>query len=210
MRHPLLLLLFTATATAQSAPTSPFAVPQGFEVNLYADDELAHDIFSLTVDARGRVAVAGKGYVKILHDDDRDGRADRATLFSDRPKSGAHGLCFDGPHLVCTGDNSVMLLRDTDGDDKADGEPEIWANLRHPEHGANGIIKGPDGWFYLACGNDAGVSKKNVGTAASPILDPSMGAMVRFSADGTTSEVYAHGFRNPYDLAFDRFGHLYT
>ena len=210
MRHPFLLLLFTATATAQSEPTSPFAVPRGFEVSLYAGDELAHDIFSLTIDARGRVAVAGKGYVKILHDDDRDGRADRATLFSDRPKSGAHGLCFDGPHLVCTGDNSVMLLRDTDGDDKADGEPEIWASLRHPEHGANGIIKGPDGWFYLACGNDAGVSKKNAGTAASPILEPSMGAMVRFSADGTTSEVYAHGFRNPYDLAFDRFGHLYT
>ena len=29
-------------------------VPEGFEVSLYADDTLAHDIFSMTVDASGR------------------------------------------------------------------------------------------------------------------------------------------------------------
>src|SRR5262245_56761228 len=77
-------------------------VPPGFEVSLYADDELAHDIFSMTVDAKGRVVVAGAGYVKILHDDNDDGRVDRATLFSARPESGAHGMVFDGPDLVCT------------------------------------------------------------------------------------------------------------
>ncbi|MCG8584623.1 MAG: c-type cytochrome, partial [Pirellulales bacterium] len=101
-------------------------------------------------------------------------------------------------------------LRDTNADGKADGEPVVWTHLRHPEHGANGLIRGPDGWFYLICGNDAGVSKKHAMTERSPVLDPQCGAVVRFSPDGKKSEVFAHGFRNPYDIAFDANGHLFT
>ncbi len=187
-----------------------FRVPDGFEVSLYADDDLAHDIYSMTVDSHGRVVVAGRGYVKILHDDDRDGTADRATLFSDRPKSGAHGMYFDGDDLLCSGDDALMKLRDSDGDGVADGEPEIWSRLRSPEHGANGIVKGPDGWIYVACGNDAGVSEKHASTPYSPVKKPQCGAIVRFSPDGKKSEIFAHGFRNPYDLDFNEHGHLFT
>ena len=43
----------------------------GFEVTLFADDDLAHDIFSLTIDSLGRVVVSGPGYVRIMLD--RDG-----------------------------------------------------------------------------------------------------------------------------------------
>ena len=185
-------------------------MPPGFEVSLYADDELAHDIFSMTVDAQGRVVVAGAGYVKTLHDSDGDGRADRATLFSSVPASGAHGMYFDGADLICTGDNSVMRLRDTDGDGVADGEPQIWTALRHPEHGANGLVRGPDGCYYLVCGNDAGITRKLISVAASPVAQPRSGGIVRFSADGQPLDVFAHGFRNPYDIDFDAAGHLLT
>lgn len=185
-------------------------VPEGFRVELYADDALAHDIFSMTVDSRGRVVVAGKEYVKILHDDGGDGRADRATLFSSVPKSGAHGLCFDGDDLICTGDNALLRLRDANGDGRADGPPEILAKLNHPEHGANGLTRGPDGWFYLACGNDAGVTAELAKTKRSPVVKPQCGAIVRFSPDGRRSEIVAHGFRNIYDLDFGSTGHLFT
>lgn len=186
------------------------SVPPGFEVSLYADDSLAHDIFSMTIDAAGRVVVAGAGYVKTLEDTDGDGRADRATLFSDLPASGAHGMYFDGPDLVCTGDNSVMRLRDTDGDGRADGRPEVWTALRHPEHGANGLVRGPDGCYYLVGGNDAGISEALALAPGSPVKHPRSGGIVRFSAEGRPLDVYAHGFRNPYDLDFDAAGHLFT
>ena len=186
------------------------AVPPGFEVSLYADDDLAHDIYSMTIDAKGRVAVAGRNYVKILHDDNADGRADRVTLFSTKPASGAHGMYFDGPDLVCTGDDAVMRLRDTNADGVADGPPEVWTRLRHPEHGANGVVKGPDGWFYVICGNDAEVTEKHATTPHSPVKKPNCGAIVRFSPDGKQSEIFAHGFRNPYDLDFNEHGHLFT
>lgn len=185
-------------------------VPEGFEVSLYADDTLAHDIYSMTIDAQGRVVVAGAGYVKTLHDADCDGRAESATLFSPLPASGAHGMYFDGPDLICTGDNSVMRLRDTDGDGVADREPEIWTSLRHPEHGANGLVRGPDGCYYLICGNDAGISLAQITSAASPVKSPRSGGVVRFSPEGRPLDVYAHGFRNPYDLDFDADGHLMT
>ncbi len=185
-------------------------VPAGFEVSVYADDALAHDIYSLTIDARGRVVVAGAGYVKILHDDDGDGRADRSTLYSSLPASGAKGMVFDGPDLICTGDKSVMRQRDTDGDDVADGSPEIWTRLGHSEHGANGIVRGPDGCYYLICGNDAGVSTEQITTDCSPVEHPRSGAVVRFSPDGRPLDVVAHGFRNPYDLDFNAAGHLFT
>ncbi len=185
-------------------------VPDGFEVSLYADDALAHDIFSMTIDARGRVVVAGRDYVKTLHDDNGDGRADRATLFSSLPASGARGMYFEGPDLICSGDNSVMRLRDRDSDGTADGDVEIWTHLRNPEHGANGIVRGPDGCFYLICGNDAGISKRHAESPTSPLKRPRCGGVVRFAPDGRVLDVFAHGFRNPYDLDFDASGHLLT
>lgn len=184
-------------------------VPDGFEVTKFAGDELAHDIYSITTDARGRIAVAGGGYVKILEDADSDGQAEHAHLYSSKPASGAHGMYFDGADLICTGDNQVMRLIDSDGDGTADKQVK-WTELAHPEHGANGVIKGPDGWYYIVCGNDAGVSKKHATTKASPIHDPIQGAIVRLSPDGKQSEIIADGFRNPYGIDFNATGHLFT
>lgn len=185
-------------------------VPEGFEVSLYADDTLAHDIYSMTLDAAGRVVVSGAGYVKTLHDSDGDGRADRATTYSKLPASGAHGMIFDGPDLIYTGDNGVYRVRDRDGDGVADGEPELWTKLKNPEHGANGLVRGPDGCYYLVCGNDAGINAEHAVLPTSPVKHPRSGGIVRFSAEGKVLDVYAHGFRNPYDLDFDAAGRLFT
>lgn len=211
-RRLVLLLFFVAFALPGSAAVSHgFRVPDGFEVSLYAGDDLAHDIFSMTTDAKGRIAVAGKDYVKILHDTNRDGKADKATLFVKSSKTGAHGMYFDGNDLIMNGDGGIRRWRDTDGDGVADGEPEFWLRTeRDGEHSANGIVKGPDGWFYLICGNDAGISSEHAKLPGSPIKQVNAGALVRISPDGKTSEVLAHGFRNPYDIDFHPFGQVFT
>ena len=93
------VLLATGDAIAfeDSPPAaSGVRVPDGFQVTLYADDELASNIYSMTIDSRGRVVVAGPRYVRILHDRDGDGRADSFSTFADRPAGGAQGLFFDG------------------------------------------------------------------------------------------------------------------
>ncbi|KAF0177471.1 MAG: heme-binding protein [Limisphaerales bacterium] len=210
-RAAFLLLFASLTLPCLAAVSHGFRVPDGFEVTLYAGDDLAHDIFSMTTDAKGRIAVAGKEYVKILHDTDGDGKADKATLFVKASKTGAHGMYFDGPDLIMNGDGGIRRWRDTDGDGVADDEPEFWLRTeRDGEHSANGIVKGPDGWFYLICGNDTGISAEHAKLPGSPIKQVNAGALVRISPDGKTSEVLAHGFRNPYDLDFHPLGHVFT
>ncbi len=200
------LLYVTIAAAADTGLT----VSQGFEVTRFATDELAHDIFSMTIDARGRVVVSGPGYVRTLIDDDHDGRADRAVQFSDLPKSGAQGLLFLGNDLLYTGDGGLWLLRDKDGDGVADGSPERWLKLNNAEHGAHAITMGPDGWVYVMCGNNAGMSAEQVTDPDSPISNPIAGCVVRIRADGTQVGIVADGFRNPYDLGFNSTGHLFT
>ena len=105
-----LLLSSRFASAADESAALGIQAPEGFEVSLFAGDDLAHDIFSMTIDSKGRIVVAGAGYVKILHDDNKDGKADRATLFSSKPASGAHGMVFVGNDLICTGDNSLIAL----------------------------------------------------------------------------------------------------
>src|SRR5262245_9570043 len=57
-------------------------VAPGFRVTLFADEKLANDIYCMTLDPQGRVVVSGQGYVKVLHDNDGDGRADAATTLA--------------------------------------------------------------------------------------------------------------------------------
>ena len=133
-------------------------VPDGFEVTLYADDDLAHDIFSLTVDSFGRVVVSGMGYTRILVDSDGDGRADTYEQYADGPQSGAQGMYFHGRDLLCAGDGGLIRYRDRDGDDRADGPPDVFLEVKAGgEHDLHAIRRGPDGWWYVIAGNMAGV-----------------------------------------------------
>lgn len=201
-------VLFCATTVV--ADDTGLRVANGFQVSRFAADELAHDIFSMTVDAQGRLVVSGPGYVRTLIDDDRDGQADRAVQFSDRPSTGAQGLLFLGNDLLFTGDGGLWLLRDKDADGVADSAPERWLKLNNGEHGAHGLTVGPDGWIYVMCGNDAGMSSEQVTDPNSPITNPVAGCVVRIRPDGQQVSIVAHGFRNAYDLGFNAAGCLFT
>ncbi|MDA7979723.1 MAG: c-type cytochrome [Pirellulales bacterium] len=195
----------------------PISAPPGFRVTRYAGDNLAHNISSMTIDSRGRVVVSGPGYIKILHDDHLPGElghgiADRATNFCEYPGSGAHGMLFLGNDLLCNGDRGLRLLRDANGDDRWDGRAtrEEWLKVNHPEHGAHGIVHGPDGWIYMICGNDAGIGPQHATGGKSPVRHSVAGALLRISPDGSQSQIVADGFRNPYDVAFTDEGSLLT
>src|SRR5437764_9147492 len=113
------LLLVIVPGIGQTAENRELGlrVPPGFEVTEFADSKLANDIYSMTLDPRGRVVVSGRGYLRILVDDDNDSRADRALPFADAPKDGAQGLLWEGSHLYYTGDGGLRRFRvAADGD----------------------------------------------------------------------------------------------
>ncbi len=186
-------------------------VPEGFEVSLYADDDLAHDIYSMTVDSFGRIVVSGTGYVRVLIDSDHDGKADTFQEYASEPKSGAQGMYFHGRDLICLGDQGLQRYTDKDADGKADGPPQVFVKFNcGGEHDAHAIRKGPDGWWYLICGNMAGVNEKYNTLPNPPVKTPRAGTVMRFTPDLSKGEIIAHGLRNAYDFDFNAFGDIYT
>src|SRR5438067_2431437 len=133
----LVLAIFSPPLFAQPIPG--LRVPPGFEVVEFADQKLANDIYCMTVDPKGRVVVAGRGYVRILVDDDGDGKADRALDFANEPKDGAMGLLWEGDTLYFTGDGGLRRFRTKTGD-KADGPSELIRAMKTGgEHSSHAI-----------------------------------------------------------------------
>ncbi|MHC4995374.1 MAG: PVC-type heme-binding CxxCH protein [Planctomycetota bacterium] len=198
---------------AQEQDPSFFDVPPGFRVTQWASDELATNIYAMTTDSRGRIVVSGPGYIKTLIDSDRDGLADRAELFTDQIRHGSQGLCFVGYDLICVGESQIHRFRDTDADGRADGPSKVWTRFNAKaggEHRPHAIVHGPDGWLYHIGGNDSGYTSDQASHPDSPLPLADKGALIRFDTAGRNFQTLAEGFRNPYDIAFNARGHVFT
>ena len=203
--------IFSPVSRADEVPASWLNVPEGFSVTQFSADELASNIYTMTTDRLGRVVVAGPGYIKILIDEDNDGKAESAKLFSKYPKNGAQGMCFDGTDLLCVGDGGVLRLQDKNQDDVADGPPQILFPLQTGgEHDSHAIRKGPDGWWYLISGNYSKVQSTMVSSVRSPVKTPVNGVITRISPDFRTREVIMDGMRNAYDFDFNSKGDIFV
>ncbi len=185
-------------------------VAAGFEITQFAGDELCHDVFSMTIDSQGRIVVSGPGYVRILLDTDQDGVADDSKVFVEGPQSGAQGMFFYGPDLICTGDAGLIRYRDRDRNDQADGPPDVFLRAKAgTEHDVHAVRKGPDGCWYVISGNSAEIDERYITMPTSPIKHPKAGTIMRFAPDLTSGEVLADGIRNAYDFDFSLSGDLF-
>jgi putative heme-binding domain-containing protein len=204
------LLTLAAGASAAAEPAAGLRVPPGFEIREFAGDDLAHDIFTMTLDPKGRVVVAGRGYIRLLIDDDGDGRADRAVQIADHPKDGAMGLLWEGDTLYAVGDGGLRRFK-IGPDDKAVGPSELIRPIKTGgEHQAHAVRRGPDGWLYLLCGNTTGISPKDATRPNGPIANPVAGALLRLTPDLKDCDIVADGYRNAYDFDFNDDGEPFT
>jgi glucose/arabinose dehydrogenase len=185
-------------------------VPPGFEVTEFADSTLANDVFCMTLDPKGRVVVSGRGYLRLLLDTDGDGRADKALDFAAPPADGAMGLFWEGDDLYCVGGGGLRVYRNASGAGRTRPSELLYKLKTGGEHDAHAVARGPDGWLYVLCGNNARVSRANAGLPTSPIQDPVAGAVLRFPPDFKGCEVVADGFRNAYGMDFNADGELFT
>lgn len=211
MRHFTFLALAAAPALAGlvDVPEHGLRIERGFQITQFSDEKLANDIWCMALNPRGEVVVSGNGYVATLLDSNGDGRADKRVDFA-RLKGGAMGIAFGdgGKQVLIMAEGWLSEYRDNDLDRIADGEPRRLFRFASGEHGGHAIRRGPDGWWWVIGGNDAGISKL---VPAQPEGGPFMaGAIVRISADLTKLDVFASGFRNPYDFDFNESGDVFT
>lgn len=127
------------------------------------------------------------------------------------------------------GASGLYRLRDTDGDDQFDEEVLLRKLDGDGEHGPHAVILGPDGKsLYVCAGNftkipdpetsrvpklwqeDQLLTRMPDAGGHDPHIMAPAGWVARTDFDGKSWELVAVGFRNHYDIAFDRNGDLFT
>ncbi len=199
-------------------------LPPGFEIQLVAADPDIHKPLNLAFDDRGRLWLTDtveypyparpgtkpRDTVKILSEFGADGRARKIETFADglNIPIGLLPLPSARAALVHSIPN-IYLIKDEDGDGRADRREPLYGVFGHRDtHGmTNAFTWGFDGWIYACHGytNDSKVE----GSDHRPISMNS-GNTYRMRADGSHAEYFTHGQVNPFGLAFDPLGNLYS
>ncbi|MDB4759535.1 HEAT repeat domain-containing protein, partial [Akkermansiaceae bacterium] len=196
-------------------------VPEGYGIGLFASDEKFPDLANpvqLSFDNKGRLWVATMpsyphykpGDAKpndkllILEDTNNDGRADKQTVFAD----GLHlpmGFEFS-PHGVYVSQGySLVHLRDTDGDDRADETEIVLSGFddHDTHHAISGFCADPSGAIYMGEGT---FLHSNVETAYGTIRS-SNGGFFRYNPSRRHLERSVRlSIPNPWGIAFDEWG----
>ena len=200
--------------------TSLMTLAPGLQVNLFASEkqfpELAKPV-QMAWDAKGRLWVAAwpsypgrtptskvADKLLVLEDTDRDGRADKCTVFLDGLNCPT-GFNFykDGVLVVQAPD--LWYVRDTDGDGRADWKERILMGLDSADshHQTNAMIYEPGGALLLSDGVFHRTQVEGVEGAVRNID----GAIFRYEPlTGKFDRYVAYGFANPHGRAFDRWG----
>ncbi len=196
-------------------------VSKDLKVTLFADErmfpEMANPV-QMQFDARGRLWVAVwptyphwkptepmNDKLLILEDIDGDGKADKCTTFAD----GLHnptGFEFVPGGVVIAQAPDLMLLKDTNGDDKADVRERILHGLDTADthHTANSFARGPDGSLYFQEGT---FHHTQVESPYGPVRRNANGGVYRYDPRTQRFDVYVtFGFANPHGHAFDSQG----
>lgn len=152
--------------------------------------------------------------IRLLVDRDGDGQADEATIFAggfnEMVEGTGAGVLFHQGALYYTCIPRLWRLQDTTGDGQADTREVLHdgygVRFAFRGHDLHGLCVGPDGKIYYSIG-DRGY---HITTPAGTLVDPETGAVFRCNPDGSELEVFATGLRNPQELAFDKYGNLFT
>jgi putative heme-binding domain-containing protein len=223
----LILLWANLPANAQNAlrdipSTDPqvqmnrFQVAEGFEVNLFATDPMVVKPIQMNWDAQGRLWVVSSTIyphlrpgetandkILVIEDTDRDGIADKSTVFAEGLITPTGLLPGDGGVYVANS-TEILHLKDTDGDGKADERIKILSGFGTGDthHLIHTFRWGPDGLMYF---NQSIYIYSHVETPYG-IRRLEGGGVWQYNTKTQQLEVFAKGLINPWGLQFDKWG----
>jgi putative heme-binding domain-containing protein len=225
-------------ADAQDNPADKLDTLPDFKVEhvLKADPKVHGSWINLGRDHKGRLLLCGQRNQPVTRLTLKDGRIEKEELLK-LPVSEIMGIlyAFDSLYVNAAGKDSAGrgvygLFRLKDGGNDQFDQVEFlreWSGGAG-EHGAHGIVLGPDQKLYVVCGNFVNVpqdvlpSSPHRNYADDRILPraedgngfgagrkPPGGFIVRVDKDGKNCELVASGQRNDYDIAFNADGELF-
>ncbi len=207
-------------------------VPPGFVVQLVAAEPDVHKPMNLAFDATGRLWVTtsreypfpapldqpGRDRVMVFEDFGEDGRARKVTQFAGGLNIPTGVYPFRTPGAdgretwksIVWSIPNIWLLEDVDGDGKADRKEPWYGPFDHTRdtHGnQSSFRRGFDGWLYATHGfnNDSHVTSRDGNR-----VDLNSGNTYRMRMDGGRIEHHTWGQVNPFGLAWDAQGNLYS
>ena len=200
---------------------STFHLPEGFEVQLFASEPDIGKPMNMAFDGRGRLWVTqseeypipakegeGRDRITVLEDTNRDGRADKFTVFADGLNVPIGLLPVQGGAIVYS-IPYIYRFFDLDGNDRADQRIVLYGRFGYGDtHGmVNAFTRGFDGWVY-ACHGIANISTARGGDGHDITMES--GNTFRFQLDGSRVEQNTYGQVNPFGLTFDAGGNMYS
>jgi len=197
-----------------------FHVPEGFEIELVASEPDIYNPLSISFDRRGRMWVSdtieypfppsgpGRDGLKVFEDTDGDGRYDSVSTYVDGLSMPTGAEPIPGGAIVFSVP-SIFGCYDTDGDGRIDRRSVLYTEFGSADaHGMNnGFTRWLDGWIYACHGyTNSSTVKGSDGQSITMVS----GNGYRFRADGSHIEHTWFGQVNPYGIAFDPLGNLFT
>ena len=193
-----------------------FRLPPGYAINLFASEQdfpIANPM-AIQFDDAGRLWVAntpswqqpssGQQSVIILEDADRDGVADKHTVFLDRLMM-INGLALVQHGAYIAQPPYLIYAADTNGDLRADSLEVVLQGFGAEdfEHTIKNLAWGPDGGLYFMEGRYV---NSQIETPTGPVR-LNNGGLYRYEPRGQQITVAAsYKFSNPWGQAFDRWG----
>ena len=197
-----------------------FEVADGFEVNLFAESPMLAKPIQINFDPQGRLWIASSSVypqiqpgqpaddkVVVLEDKDRDGYAEKSTVFAD-------GLLI--PTGVAPGDGGVYVgqstellhFKDNDGDGKADQRRVVLSGFgtEDTHHIVHTLRWGQDGQLYF---NQSIYIHSHIETPHG-VRRLNSGGVWHLRPPTLELGVYLKGFCNPWGHEFDHFGQSFV
>jgi quinoprotein glucose dehydrogenase len=199
--------------------------PDSLELAEFAKHPQVGNPVAIEIAADGRVFVAeqyrNSGFlpqgdsdqIRLLTDDNHDGRADRSQTFASfrEPLDGlASGVLPRGDEVWVTCLPHLWRFRDADRDGKPESAERVHTGfgVRASDlgHDLHGLVIGPDNRLYFSVG-DRGF---HITLPSGDVLHgPDEGAVFRCDSAGANLELIHRGLRNPQAIAFDEWGNLF-
>jgi putative heme-binding domain-containing protein len=218
---PAPFLIAFLLATPGDAPPTPAigrVLAPGFQV-----DELPVKLTNqngLVFTPQGLLISAGyDGRFHTLRDTDGDGLPETHGSFWDRPTILTPiGLAWvPGEGLYVASHRKISLLRDADGDGRAEGEEVIaegWPPILNVGGNVDalGLARAPDGSLYFGLGTANYANAYQLDEQGKPHYDirSERGTILRIAPDRKSRAIVCTGIRFPYALRFNRAGDLFA